>query len=753
MKFDARRLVATSLVAIFAAFNLYTKLFYAYEPDQKNESYAIMLERLAELAEVPPNAVTMLDVPKNGTEALISLYTRGHSASEYSGQASAGLYIPFDDEMPPFLPHVWAAVKPLALDLVKSFRFLKFPLDHQSAGQRKLRRFILFDKRRHTFRRFVLLDKIPEVGDIMVTAAADESIINQSTDRPAVGRIYIQKLADTHNHLAQVESNLGHIAMPGRTKLVALWDREADFADPSRSIQATGRHILFEVVNPIPGSRMLLEWTRGPVGADDFALPPAEVIGDSRMGLGFVGRGAARMVSEPLVPRVIDGHFYVAVDMRADAQRFAGKGRGLAAIYKQRFGLDPRIITGFARNISLVTEEQFRAMKPPESVSHFPTDLLDGGLLFSGIYEDGWIAEVARIRLGSEKKVRSLRIDGHVPSLNQLNAGATLKVLVDGQQVAQRQLAPGDLELQAAIPEIEGPRWIELRVDRADRLSTEDQRVASIRLRSIELEGGLVSPPQAVKSFPADLRKPALSFTGIFDDGWMAEVARVRLGSEKGDGRIRVEGHVPGFNKLSAGATLEALVDGQQVARLQLASGDFEFQAPIPKREGPRWIELRVDRADRLSAEDQRVASIRLRSIELTGDSVTPPQAVKSFPADLRKPGLSFTGIFDDGWMAEVARVRLGSEKGVGEIRVEGYVPDFNRLRAGATFEIIVDGQKVGQRNLAPGDFELQASIPESEGPRWIELRADTSDRLSAADSRVASIRLKSIELLKSPNP
>jgi hypothetical protein len=49
------------------------------------------------------------------------------------------------------------------------------------------------------------------------------------------------------------------------------------------------------------------------------------------------------------------------------------------------------------------------------------------------------------------------------------------------------------------------------------------------------------------------------------------------------------------------------------------------------------------------------------------------------------------------------------------------------------------------------GGFELEAAMPETEGLIWVELRLHRSDRLSAADPRIASILLKSIELIESP--
>src|SRR5207249_944450 len=226
-----------------------------------------------------------------------------------------------------------------------------------------------------------------------------------------------------------------------------------------------------------------------PIAAKAIALPAAEVIGETRAGLDFVGAGAARVLSSPIMPRIIGGRSYLALDMGADPQK---PGAG-----------DPRSIVGFARNISLVTEEQVRAIMASQGIGRFPEDLLNTAPLFSGIYEDGWIGEAARIQLGSEAQARSIRLKGQLPGIGRLREGATVAIFVDGKEVAQRRLAPGDFELQAGIPAAAGPRWIELRIDKTDRL-LRDERVASIRLMSIELTGdrseelGAIMPPQGI---------------------------------------------------------------------------------------------------------------------------------------------------------------------------------------------------------------------------------------------------------------
>src|SRR5262249_49791995 len=157
------------------------------------------------------------------------------------------------------------------------------------------------------------------------------------------------------------------------------------------------------------------------------------------------------------------------------------------------------------------------------------------------------------------------------------------------------------------------------------------------------------------------------------------------------------KGQLPGIGRLREGARIAIFVDGKEVAQRRLPPGDFQLQTGIPAAAGLRWVELRVDKTDRLSPNDPRVASIRLLSIELTGDpsegpdATMPPQGIKSFPTDLLRHGVSFSGIYNDGWIAEVARIQLGSETQVGGIRIKGHLPGTGRLREGATVAIFVN--------------------------------------------------------------
>ncbi len=218
-------------------------------------------------------------------------------------------------------------------------------------------------------------------------------------------------------------------------------------------------------------------------------LSRAGVIGDGHSSFGIVGRGAARVLSEPIAPRVIDGRSYLAVDMGIEARKFPFERRGVSALYNRNLNRDPRSIVGFTRNISLVTEEQVRALEPPAAITDFPAGLFASGLLFSGVYEDGWMAEAAKFRLGAKGPANSLQVRAEVPGFGRLSSGVTIEILIDGRSVDSRRIGPGKIDLRVPVEPAAGARWIELRIDTTDRLPGGDGRIGSMRLERVALEG------------------------------------------------------------------------------------------------------------------------------------------------------------------------------------------------------------------------------------------------------------------------
>jgi hypothetical protein len=485
MKVGGGRVLATVAVAALGIGNYGVQHQYTSNSAKNNQQYEVMLDRLASLDRVDTETPVMLDVLDPGMENVAAVFTRHRPTANFlaenfvgvlpiNGRRNSALTMFF--EQVPFLPfsRYYSEITDAGMAVIKAYHRFWFSLSP------------IVD---HEFARFAFANISETARPVLVTAAGNQSVVNNSSVRPKEGRYYLEHLDEVRNHLAEVGSTLGHGITPGLVDRVALWQREPDNVRPGGGMQAMGRHLLFEVINPAPGSRILLDVTSGPLGKTDIELSHARVIGDGGGELGIVGRGATRVLSEPIVPRAIGGHFYLALDMGAEPRKFPYERSGITALYNRDLNPDPRSIVGFARNISLLTEEEVRAMSPPPAIEHFPADLFSPGLLFSGVYEDGWMAEAAKFRLGADRPTNSVRISAEVPGLNRFAAGAMIEVLVDGRYIDRRRLEPGDLALQLPIDAAAGPRWVELRVDTTERLPIPDGRIASIRLKSIAVEG------------------------------------------------------------------------------------------------------------------------------------------------------------------------------------------------------------------------------------------------------------------------
>ena len=357
-----------------------------------------MLTRLHGLTALPAHAPVMVGLQDYPKPDLVALYALGHPVWNLDGAEAMAVARTAVVDFPADyrdLANAW-------LDLYHPEQFDLGP-----------------DRPSHHFRRFAVPDSISPESGFVVLPARDESILNGSRVRPKDGRLYAERFAEQHDTLVQIETDLGHIIVPGKLENVGLWQIEGDFAGSPGGLEGLGRHLLVEVLNPVPGSRFLLDYTTAGLAGQGFSLPTAAaVIGTERLNLGFEGQGAGRVLSEPLTPREIDGHFYLALDMGVDAVRFPSERHGLAALYGTQLGDDPRHLVGFARNISLLTPEQVAALTPPPAIAAFPAGLFDPGLLYSGVSEDGWLADKAWFELALPGSSNLVHVTGEIPGFS-----------------------------------------------------------------------------------------------------------------------------------------------------------------------------------------------------------------------------------------------------------------------------------------------------------------------------------------------
>ncbi len=284
--------------------------------------------------------------------------------------------------------------------------------------------------------------------------------------------------------LAFVNSALGEsFYLPVVRRNVSFYQPQPDPFAPERTMAGFGRYALFQVLGATPGERLVLEVTDTFDHNGSNLLPPAAVVGSARSRLPLQGRGSARVFSAPLAPQVIAGTPYVLLDMGEPGKLPKIVRSGLQGLYGRSVPTDPRYLTTYVKDVSLVSAQQYEGLRPPAALRSFPADLENPALEYSGIYEDGWVGQSSDVRL-SGGPAAELVVRGEVPA----GAGGSVRVLLDGRQIAARATTPGRLNLGVAIAPSSAPRRVELRFDKAIRLDPPDLRLASAHLSLLAIE-------------------------------------------------------------------------------------------------------------------------------------------------------------------------------------------------------------------------------------------------------------------------
>lgn len=401
--------------------------------------------------------------------------------------------------------------------------------------------------------------------------------------------------------LALITSSLGQPAtLPLYRRRVSFWQLEPDSALPGRTFSGFGRYALFQILGPTPDHvRVVLDLTTSPISD---RLPPAAVAGDGRVDFPLTGSGSARVVSPPIQPTLIDGNAYVVLDMGRKAFLRPSPRPGLTGLWGKSVPVDPRPLTSYVRDVSLISDAAYGKLRPPAGIRRFPAQLADANLEYSGIYEDGWLSGDSYVIL-PRGGGRVLAVQGDLLPLPHQR----LELLVNGAPVATKLVTGGTLDWRIPLLSSRRPRRIELRWARTRRISPGDSRRAAARLTFL----GFSPTPSAIAHFPSDLHT-GVTYSGIYDDGWLAPVSSATLAGGR-TGRLVIRAEVPERE----GQRLVVRVDGRQVAARAVGPGSLVLRIPIAASSGPRRVELAWARTEKLTPPDTRHAAARLTLLEI----------------------------------------------------------------------------------------------------------------------------------------
>lgn len=281
-----------------------------------------------------------------------------------------------------------------------------------------------------------------------------------------------------------VHSTLGAHYYSGNRKHASFFQVEPD-PFLKNYFSSIGRYFLLQVPGYTKGDRMLFDITATQQKQRGCSLPAPLIKGEDgkEIQVSFVGRGAGRLYSAPFSVKEIDGIPYILVDMNVVPETFKNRETLLSHLYGSDILVDMRRLTAFARNISIVSEQEYTALKPPHKIDNLLVDLRNPALQYSGIFEDGWLSEESFFILAPEKNSKFFVLKGMIPQIKKnSDFKTTLTVKVAGKEIAQKELGLGAFEIKIPTENVVNEQRIDLSFSNYQQFAGRDGRYITARI-------------------------------------------------------------------------------------------------------------------------------------------------------------------------------------------------------------------------------------------------------------------------------
>lgn len=328
--------------------------------------------------------------------------------------------------------------------------------------------------------------------EYLLTTSSELSVINRKST-PQGCLLQIKPLSEFTNHLMLKETSISASnSAYYREAEASAYQLEKDVMFPGNTMSAVGQYHVYEILGAIDDSRMLLSLTvSSKKNEEDFRLPIIRVVGSVDATLPLVGYGSARVVSNPINPRQIGSLDYLGLDFGRKAVLIDRKREGAMALFGKNIKRDSRKVVVYARDISYISPKQYAAFKRPEIIQSFPAALQNPNLEYSGIFEDGWISDVAFVVLQAPLNgaAASLHLSGMIPDIGGKPFIAVLTLKVNDQLVYTASHTKGEVNItvpfDTALFKDSSIAKIQLESSALQRLPNGDDRPVSMHLNMV----------------------------------------------------------------------------------------------------------------------------------------------------------------------------------------------------------------------------------------------------------------------------
>jgi hypothetical protein len=556
-----------------------------------------------------------------------------------------------------------------------------------------------------------------------------------------VQHMYQYKLeSQVKDRLVFVHSELSpHYYSSARFR-AAFFQRETEPISHGTSyFHGTGRFNVFHIIRPSPDLRVVVDFSRTSLGHGRTQLPEkAIIVGDEDYKLPFVGAGSARVFSQVIKPEYYEGQAYMMIDFGDQPAVIEKLKTGLMRWYGVKFALDDRRLIGFTRDISVLTDEQYRAMPRPSRISRFPEDLLqDKGLEYSGIYEDGWTGRDAYFKLAASHTGQVLYFRGYIPDIPRFQtAGVDATISINDRPTEVVNLKAGKFTLTRLIKDSSDITSISLHFSDAQVYDTDkDKREVSAFVDEISIRD---VPDFASFRSVANQAGEKFVVTGIDADGWIAKSAEFRAPSFAVFKVLKLDLEMPGWAPIPSNE-LRTSVDGRTIKTDSVPRQTFEsVYVPLPP--GPQRL-VHLDAASVFALPgDGRMRSFAVKNISFENLSPTDLVARGWHPSGYL---FDIVGADTDGWVDQRLSMRFPATD-----RFKEAVVEVVRYPARRDFPLAVslDGGAEKSRMLGLEQTERIVIPLSATSDTTAVLSAAESFPLGAPDTRTRSYRVVNID-------
>jgi hypothetical protein len=447
-----------------------------------NASKSHLIDELKQLnATIPSSQPLSIDTPNIVSAKLMAVYFPDRPKTFYSKLFFDG-FIGSSAERKNnfFFPYFMPSMSRIADDLDTEIR------------QNRAYHYFLINGLQHPALINVFLSQSPFTtkGSTIILSTPNRVVFNRRKFPETIKNNFISlPWSNASNYIIFINSKLGQDYYLGENKSISLYNFETDYFYPNKSMVGIGRYLLFQTINPSPKIHLALDFTQTFTTNKPNLLPHALVIGSKHQPFDLIGRGSARVFSPAIEPQIINGLPYLMLDMGRKGTSYpVARTRGIMRLFGNHMNLDSRYIVADARDISIISDEEYTHLNPPSMLNKFPEDLSNRDLEYSGTYEDGWISEAAFFSLTQPSNQSKIILKGSIPMLHDADFSTELTFYIDGKKIASRKLGLGNFDIQIPVSTSKGRRKLELHFSKTQSLPNGDDRTVAALIQSIGFE-------------------------------------------------------------------------------------------------------------------------------------------------------------------------------------------------------------------------------------------------------------------------